>query len=209
MQTFFNRIYTCLSFHISIKAALYALLALLLYHYLTLFSLKPTCRVAPPSLTKAGRRPQSIRFPEDEIVRAYYKRNPGASLEPIDLGSFEPSTARRFASRQLELMDQGISRKDARLQTQTEFKAEAEAANEKGVIATIQAEEEIHLNQAIKTYVERHGHKPLQQMTVRENYSSRGHNNNRAQMINTTREAMRKLPAPPVKTMTSDMPAAE
>ncbi|KAL4516837.1 hypothetical protein Ndes2437B_g00940 [Nannochloris sp. 'desiccata'] len=166
-------------------------------------------RVAPPTLTKAGRRPQSIRFPEDEIVRAYYKRNPGASLEPIYLGSFEPSTARRFATRQLELMDQGISRKDARLQTQSEFKAEAAASNEKGVIATIQAEEEIHLDQAIKTYVERHGHKPLQQMNTRENYGSHGsHNNNRAQMINTAREAMRKLPAPPVKTMTSDVPAA-
>lgn len=106
-------------------------------------------------------------------------------------------------------MDQGISRKDARLQTQSEFKAEAAASNEKGVIATIQAEEEIHLDQAIKTYVERHGHKPLQQMNTRENYGSHGsHNNNRAQMINTAREAMRKLPAPPVKTMTSDVPAA-
>ena len=161
-------------------------------------------RVPPPSLPKAGRRPQNIQFPEDEIVRAYYKRNPGASLEPIDLGRFEPSTARRFAARQLELMDQGLSRKDARLQTETEFTAEAAASNEKGVIATIQAEEEIHLDQAMKTYVERHGHKPLQEMGA----GSGDHRASRGQMINTTREAMRKLSAPPVKTMTSDAPAA-
>jgi hypothetical protein len=185
-------------------------------HQATTNSLLPLlfCRVPPPPLPKAGRRPQRIRFPEDEIVRAYYKRNPGASLEPIDLGSFEPSTARRFAARQLELMDQGISRKDARLQTQSEFKAEAAASNEKGVIATIQSEEEIHLDQAIKTYVERHGHRPPQQMRTHQqgagnynNYRSGGYNNAaRGQMVNTTREAMRRLPAPPVKTMTSDAP---
>lgn len=103
-----------------------------------------------------------------------------------------------------------MPRKNARLQTQSEFKAEAEASNEKGVIATIQSEEEIHLDQAIKTYVERHGHKPLQQMNTRENYGPHsGHNKNRAQMINTTREAMRTLPAPPVKNMTNDVPGAK
>jgi hypothetical protein len=107
-------------------------------------------------------------------------------------------------------MDQGISRKDARLQTQSEFKAEAEASNEKGLIATIQAEEEIHLDQAIKMYVERHGHKPLQQMRAHQgNQRQQGYNSAgpRGQMVNTTREAMRNLPAPPVKTMTSDAPA--
>jgi hypothetical protein len=107
-------------------------------------------------------------------------------------------------------MGQGISRKDARLQAQSEFKAEALASNEKGVIATIQAEEEIHLDQAIKTYVERHGHKPLQQMSGRPEHSRGGYNSAaRGQMVNTTREAMKRMPAPPVKTMTSDVPATE
>ena len=123
--------------------------------------IKHTHRLPPQTTIKAGRRPPVLRFPEDDIIRAYYHRNPNASLEPIDLGSFEPSTARRFASRQLELVSQGLSRKEARLKTDEEFKAAAAAANEKGVVEVVQAEEEAQLKQALATYIERHGHTPL------------------------------------------------
>ena len=152
-------------------------------------------RVPPRPLSKPGRRPQNIQFAEDEIVRAYYKRNPSASLEPIDLGSFEPTTARRFASRQIQLMEQGLSRRDASIQTREEFAAAAAASREKGIISTIQSEEEGHLKQAMQTYTERHGHKPLSQMSAP-----------RQTRPNLNREAMRRMDAPPVQTRTSTAP---
>ena len=36
-----------------------------------------------------------------------------ARLEPLDLSSFEPPTARRFALRQLELIDSGMTKRAA------------------------------------------------------------------------------------------------
>ena len=103
-----------------------------------------------------------MRYPEDDIIKAYYKRHPEACLEPINLGSFEPSTARRFAYRQLELMENGIPRRQAKEQTEKEFLAEASLKGEEGIIETIQREEENHLQQAMQTYTERHGHGPRQ-----------------------------------------------
>lgn len=44
-----------------------------------------------------------------------------AKLEPIDLKSFEPPTARKFVWRQLELMDEGMSRRDAFDQVEREL----------------------------------------------------------------------------------------
>lgn len=94
-------------------------------------------------------------------------------------------------------MDQGISRKDARMQAQQEFAAEAAASNEKGIVSKIQAEEEKHLQEAMRTYTERHGHQPLAQMSAP-----------RQTRPNINRQAMRNLPAPPVQTRTTDAPTA-
>lgn len=145
--------------------------------------------MAPIAATKAGRRPPTLRFPEDDIVREYYRRHPSASLEPVDLGSFEPSTARRFAARQLELMAAGAPRREARAQAEREIAAAAAASGggEAGVVAQVQREEEVHLKQALATYVDRHGHKPLSQMLAP-----------RETRENAVRAAARDLPAPPV-----------
>ena len=121
------------------------------------------CRVPPLATPKPGRRPPAIHFPEDDLVRAYYRRHPSASLEPVDLGSYEPNTARRFAARQLQLIEQGVPRKEARQRAEEEFKEAADGGIGVGgaVLARVQAEEEDHLKQAVKTYTERHGHKPM------------------------------------------------
>ena len=116
----------------------------------------------PPNFPKVSKRPPELRYAEDDIVKAYYRRHPEACLEPVDLGSFKPSTARRFAYRQLELMESGLPRKQAKEQAEREFLAESSAKGEGGIIETIQKEEENHLQQALQTYTERHGHVPRQ-----------------------------------------------
>lgn len=98
--------------------------------------------------------------------------------------SFEPPTAKRFALRQLDYMQQGLTRKEARAKVAEEFAEEVEARRLEGkapdtIIEQIQAEEETHLKEALKTYVANHGHKPmsfLQKKTQRpqnpQNYQS-------------------------------------
>lgn len=96
-------------------------------------------------------------------MRSYYRRNPAASLEPVDLGSFEPNTARRFAARQLQLMEEGVPRREARKQTEAEFAAAAASDGMDvgaDVLTQVQSEEERHLKDAVSTYEERHGHAP-------------------------------------------------
>jgi hypothetical protein len=44
--------------------------------------------------------------------------------EPVDLNSFVPPTAKRFALRQLELMEMGRGRRTARIITEYEFAEE-------------------------------------------------------------------------------------
>ena len=113
-----------------------------------------------------GKRPPKLVYEEDEFVAAYYRRNPAATLEPIDLGSFNPPAARRFAFRQLELMkEHGLSRTDAKakaIQEQSDVSGEpsedsyvAKSVGER-LIEKIQAEEERHLDEAMATFRERH-----------------------------------------------------
>jgi len=149
----------------------------------------------PRPLPKAGRRPPAIHFPEDDIVRAYHRRHPGASLEPINLGSFEPSVARRFASRQLELMKDGKTRREARDEAEREFAAAAASTKEGGLIAKIQREEEGHLKQALKTYTDRHGHKPLNRMGP-------GSSVVRPLKVPTQEQILHGLPAPSISSAT-------
>jgi hypothetical protein len=110
-----------------------------------------------------GKRPPKLVYEEDEFVDAYYRRNPAATLEPIDLGSFNPPAARRFAFRQLELMkEHGLSRADAKvkaMQEQRQVSGEdshvVQSVGER-LIEKIQAEEERHLDEAMATFRERH-----------------------------------------------------
>lgn len=118
----------------------------------------------PPPLPKHGKKPPTIAFPEDDLMRSYTKRHPEvrlgvnivfslpnnrrrllsiyfhlnnvaltsytqALLEPVNLASFDPPTPKRFALRQLELMKQGISRRDAFTKVEKEFAA-AKAAEQ-------------------------------------------------------------------------------
>uniref|UniRef100_A0AAD5DZR7 Small ribosomal subunit protein mS23 n=1 Tax=Chlorella ohadii TaxID=2649997 RepID=A0AAD5DZR7_9CHLO len=93
-------------------------------------------RTPPLPAGKPGKRPPSITYPEDELIDAYYRKHPEARLEPIDMASFEPPTARRFALRQLELIErEGMSKR----------------------AAAAVAEEELHLQQALRQYADSHG----------------------------------------------------
>jgi hypothetical protein len=122
----------------------------------------PARRVPPPPPATPGRRPPKIVFPEDEHVRHYYRRHPEAVLHPLNLGAYEPPVARRFAARQMELLAQGLPRREARDTAEREFKAAAAAAPAAAstVVEVVQAEEEAHLSQALATYTDRNGFTP-------------------------------------------------
>eukprot|EP00227_Mantoniella_beaufortii_P017059 CAMPEP_0197597102 /NCGR_PEP_ID=MMETSP1326-20131121/26588_1 /TAXON_ID=1155430 /ORGANISM="Genus nov. species nov., Strain RCC2288" /LENGTH=210 /DNA_ID=CAMNT_0043163719 /DNA_START=37 /DNA_END=669 /DNA_ORIENTATION=- len=75
--------------------------------------LEPMRTVSPSSWYQTGPKPMQIRFPEDKLVRAYYNRHPTAKFLPIDLASDRPHFVRAFALRQLEVMQSGVSERDA------------------------------------------------------------------------------------------------
>ena len=93
---------------------------------------------------------------------------PQAKLEPVDLTSYEPPTARRFVLRQMQLIEGGMARKEAFAAVEQEFFTRGE--NPAGVAAVgssssaggsiieqIQQQEEGELNSALQQYVDRHG----------------------------------------------------
>ena len=125
----------------------------------------------PPPMDgkRLGKKPRDIKFEEDELVANYYRNNPAASLEPVDLGSFDPPQARAFAYRQLELMKaEGLSRKEASARAKRELEAvDGTADYEDGssslssssglnvgqrLIEKIQEEETRHLDDAMAQY---------------------------------------------------------
>ena len=98
-----------------------------------------------------GKKPPDIKYAEDELVANYYRNNPAASLEPVDLGSFDPPPARAFAYRQLELMKmEGLSRREALKKAKKEMLS-GEGQGER-LIEKIQEEEGRHLDDAVATY---------------------------------------------------------
>lgn len=157
-----------------------------------------------------------LSAPTHTHTRHPHHRAPQARLEPLDLASFEPPTARRFALRQLEVMErQGMTKRSAAALVEREFAAQrrqAEASAGLGrasIIDTIQvgphggrrarapaaaacttarppacavcrpcscllcrvppthpppqAEEEQHLQQALRQYADSHGPTALRQ----------------------------------------------
>ena len=118
---------------------------------------------------RVGKKPRDIKFEEDELVANYYRNNPAASLEPVDLGSFDPPPARAFAYRQLELMKtEGLSRREASAKAKSQALAEQNRRGDtdasdtleaptglnvgQRLIEKIQEEETRHLDDAMATY---------------------------------------------------------
>jgi len=121
---------------------------------------------------RVGKKPRGIKFEEDELVANYYRNNPAASLEPVDLGSFDPPPARAFAYRQLELMKtEGLSRREASAKAKSQALAEQNRRGDtdardasvtlepstglnvgQRLIEKIQEEETRHLDDAMATY---------------------------------------------------------
>ncbi|KAK9836897.1 hypothetical protein WJX74_010682 [Apatococcus lobatus] len=62
-----------------------------------------------------GKAPKPIEFEEDRLYKSLVSRVPGLLDQPVALASFAPPTARRFIQRQMQLMQKGMSRKDAAL----------------------------------------------------------------------------------------------
>ena len=124
---------------------------------------------------RVGKKPRDIKFEEDELVANYYRNNPAASLEPVDLGSFDPPPARAFAYRQLELMKtESLSRREASAKAKSQALAEQNRRGDtdardardasdtleaptglnvgQRLIEKIQEEETRHLDDAMATY---------------------------------------------------------
>lgn len=61
---------------------------------------------APLGFVPASRKPATISFETDALVRGFHKRDPSAALEAIDCVSADamPTRAKRYADRQLEVM---------------------------------------------------------------------------------------------------------
>ncbi|GBG79904.1 hypothetical protein CBR_g30169 [Chara braunii] len=79
------------------------------------------CRVPPAGTPRRVKKVEKIRLPEDPLVTSFYARHPEARFTPYKLNSFEPPIARRFAWRQMELMREGYSQREARDQVELEF----------------------------------------------------------------------------------------
>eukprot|EP00897_Mesotaenium_endlicherianum_P005379 jgi/Mesen1/486/ME001024S10717 len=87
-------------------------------------------KIPPEPKQKRCKKAPKIRMPEDPLVESYYARHPEAKMIPFKVRSYEPPPARRFAWRQLELMEQGIDKRKAMLMVEEEFAAEEEQKEE-------------------------------------------------------------------------------
>lgn len=54
-----------------------------------------------------------VIWPEDRLMWQYFKKHPEARLIPYDLNSFKPPFVKRFALKQYQLMQQGMTREQA------------------------------------------------------------------------------------------------
>lgn len=87
-------------------------------------------KVPPAPFQEKWPKPPKIKYPEDPLVESYYARHPDSKFTPFKLQGFDSPIARQFALRQLELMEQGMSKRDARDQVEQEFEARAKAMEE-------------------------------------------------------------------------------
>lgn len=110
------------------------------------------CSVPPAVLPKIGHSPPSIRFPEDNLVRSFYRRNPGAFLEPIDLRNLEPSSALLYALEELEAKEKA---EDGQHGTRTTSSPKP-FSSKPSVLAKLQVQEHVHLRRGLDTLFQRH-----------------------------------------------------
>lgn len=114
--------------------------------------------VPPPPPTPRRSHPAlRLRFKEDPLEQGFRARHASAKLEPVPRGSVPP--ARAFAIRQLQLMEQGISKEEARQTVEEEWrKRDLENQHNthktiknktKNVLEQIQEEEERELRNAL------------------------------------------------------------
>lgn len=90
-------------------------------------------------------RVQHVNFPEDSLVDSFYARNPDAKHHPVQINSFQPHPARVFAWRQMQLMQNGMSKGAARRKVQEQFDKEFATRmkqSKENTMATLQRAEE-------------------------------------------------------------------
>lgn len=94
-----------------------------------------------------------LRFVEDPLEQGFRSRNPSTKLDPVRRGQIPP--ARAFAIRQLQLMEQGISKEEARRAVEEEWKKRDQDEGQtlgkrtKNILEQIQEEEERELRNAL------------------------------------------------------------
>lgn len=83
-------------------------------------------------------------FPEDKLIQSFYDRYPNAKYIPVDLRSFDPPLAKKFAVRQLALMETGMSKQEAQAQVEGQMRESGELVfpPRPSIIELIQLEEE-------------------------------------------------------------------
>ncbi|KAL3689683.1 hypothetical protein R1sor_015992 [Riccia sorocarpa] len=81
----------------------------------------------PQSIRVRDGKAPKIELPEDRLIKAYFARHPEARCQALDLNSFEPPVARKFAWRVLELLDRGFSEAWARDVAEADLTAEEKA----------------------------------------------------------------------------------
>ncbi|KAK9707221.1 hypothetical protein RND81_07G180900 [Saponaria officinalis] len=84
---------------------------------------------APPAVfPRSDGKVKVISLPEDVYVTKFYQKHPESKYEdPIKLNSFHPVPARIFASRVLEMKEQGVREEEAMAVADMEYRAERKA----------------------------------------------------------------------------------
>lgn len=87
--------------------------------------LKAMEKAPPASFPRAEKELKPIVLPEDTYLNKFYQKYPGAIYEdPLRISSFEPPASRVFASRVLELKEQGINEEEAMTVADMEYRSE-------------------------------------------------------------------------------------
>eukprot|EP00252_Welwitschia_mirabilis_P018010 TRINITY_DN40157_c0_g1_i1.p1 TRINITY_DN40157_c0_g1~~TRINITY_DN40157_c0_g1_i1.p1 ORF type:complete len:185 (-),score=46.19 TRINITY_DN40157_c0_g1_i1:299-853(-) len=87
--------------------------------------LKAMERAPPPVFPKPKEKPATIVLPEDKYVKTFYERHPDAlTEESFRFNEFNPPPVRVFASRVLELKNEGLGEAEAISVADSEYRAE-------------------------------------------------------------------------------------
>uniref|UniRef100_A0A7S1WYC9 Small ribosomal subunit protein mS23 n=1 Tax=Tetraselmis chuii TaxID=63592 RepID=A0A7S1WYC9_9CHLO len=113
--------------------------------------------MVPPTKIPKAKMPAALRFPETPLIKTYLRQHPQAKQIPVELDGPVPHIARRFAWRQLEVMqERNIGPKEAAVIVEEEFrkievaKEGGKPKNELSVVQQIQKEEQRELHSAME-----------------------------------------------------------